>query len=162
MALACIHRKAGMSATLQSEQHRKGSGVGEQADRLTGYATVGPQARPLFPQLLRKALELVRGCDCRSLSGCPACVQHLGCTEYNAVLHKRAAIAVLELTLSAEAEYAERLRLQVQRSSSLPHSFPEASAHFQSHLSWPSSALDACLCEICTIRHASLSKEAQC
>lgn len=73
----------------------------------------GQQARPLFPQLLRRALELIRGCDCRSVSGCPACTQHMGCTEYNAVLHKHAAIAVLELTLAAEIEYAERLRLQV-------------------------------------------------
>lgn len=73
----------------------------------------GVQARLLFPQLLQRALELIRGCDCRSMSGCPACIQSLGCTEYNAVLHKRAAIAVLELTLAAEAEYADRLRLQV-------------------------------------------------
>ena len=43
-----------------------------------------PQAAPLFPQLVRRALQLVRECDCSGRSGCPACVQHTDCTEYNA------------------------------------------------------------------------------
>ena len=71
------------------------------------------QAQPLFPQLLAKALELVMGCNCRSTSGCPACIQSMSCDEYNAVLHKDAAIAILEITLEAEAEYAERTKKQV-------------------------------------------------
>lgn len=71
------------------------------------------QAQPLFPQLLTKALELVKGCNCRSTSGCPACIQSMSCDEYNAVLHKDAAIAILEITLAAEADYAERLQKQV-------------------------------------------------
>ncbi len=37
----------------------------------------------------------------------------MSCDEYNAVLHKDAAIAILEITLAAEAEYAERLEKQV-------------------------------------------------
>ena len=74
-----------------------------------------PQAQPLFPQLLAKALELVMGCNCRATSGCPACIQSMSCDEYNAVLHKDAAIAILEITLEAEAEYAERTRKQVKR-----------------------------------------------
>ena len=72
-----------------------------------------PQAQPLFPQLLAKALELVMGCNCRATSGCPACIQSMSCDEYNAVLHKDAAIAILEITLEAEAEYAERTKKQV-------------------------------------------------
>jgi ATP-dependent helicase YprA (DUF1998 family) len=48
------------------------------------------------------------------MSGCPACVQHLGCTEYNAVLHKRAAVAILEITLRAEAEHRARVALQAR------------------------------------------------
>ena len=76
-----------------------------------------PQAQPLFPQLLAKALELVMGCNCRATSGCPACIQSMSCDEYNAVLHKDAAIAILEITLEAEAEYAERTKKQVMRSS---------------------------------------------
>ncbi|BDA42593.1 probable ATP-dependent helicase hrq1 [Coccomyxa sp. Obi] len=79
-------------------------------DKHPGGIGLAKQVRPLFPQLLRRALELIRGCDCRSVSGCPACTQHMGCTEYNAVLHKHAAIVVLELTLAAEVEYAERLQ----------------------------------------------------
>ena len=71
------------------------------------------QAQPLFPQLLTKALELVRGCTCRSTSGCPGCIQSMSCDEYNAVLHKDAGIAILEITLAAETEYAERMEKQV-------------------------------------------------
>jgi len=37
----------------------------------------------------------------------------MSCDEYNAVLHKDAGIAILEMTLAAEAEYAERLQKQV-------------------------------------------------
>jgi DEAD/DEAH box helicase domain-containing protein len=48
------------------------------------------------------------------MSGCPSCTQHLGCTEYNAVLHKRAAVAILELTLAAEREHAARMALQAR------------------------------------------------
>lgn len=57
------------------------------------------QAAPLFPELLRAALSLVRECGCSGRSGCPACVQHTECSEYNAVLHKRAAAVVLESLL---------------------------------------------------------------
>jgi DEAD/DEAH box helicase domain-containing protein len=76
------------------------------------YLLLHSQAQPLFPQLLQRALELIRGCTCRAMSGCPACIQHLGCTEYNAVLHKRAAITVLECTLAAETEYVSRMQQQ--------------------------------------------------
>ena len=67
------------------------------------------------------AVAGVRGCDCAAMSGCPGCVQHLGCTEYNAVLHKRAAVAVLEATLASEREHAARVALQARaRSQSRP------------------------------------------
>ena len=62
------------------------------------------QAAPLFPRLLRAALDLVRDCACSGRAGCPACVQHTECGEYNAVLHKRAAAAVLEAILESEAD----------------------------------------------------------
>lgn len=61
-----------------------------------------PQAAPLFPQLLRRALQLVRECGCAGRSGCPACVQHTECGEYNAVLHKQAAAAVLAALVGEE------------------------------------------------------------
>lgn len=60
------------------------------------------QAAPLFPQLLRAALDLVRECACPGRTGCPACVQHTECGEYNAVLHKCAAAAVLEAILEPQ------------------------------------------------------------
>lgn len=75
---------------------------------------VCPQACPLFGALMQKALDLIRTCDCVSDSGCPACVQHPDCGEYNAVLSKRAALLVLSATLQAEAEHRTRMSLQVQ------------------------------------------------
>ncbi len=74
--------------------------------------TASGQAHAVFGDLLELALELVRGCACAGDCGCPACVQHTGCGEYNAVLHKQAAIAILELTLAAQAEYRARVRMQ--------------------------------------------------
>ncbi len=46
---------------------------------------VAAQACPLFSALLEKALDLIRGCDCVVDSGCPGCIQHTGCSQYNAV-----------------------------------------------------------------------------
>ncbi|KAL4447650.1 hypothetical protein ABPG75_004869 [Micractinium tetrahymenae] len=68
-------------------------------DKHQGGIGLAAAAAPLFPQLLRRALRLVRDCDCSGRAGCPACVQHADCSEYNAVLHKRAAAAVLEALL---------------------------------------------------------------
>ena len=44
-----------------------------------------PQACPLFSALLEKALDLIRSCNCVVDSGCPGCIQHTGCSQYNAV-----------------------------------------------------------------------------
>ena len=62
------------------------------------------QAAPLFPLLLRRALALVRECGCTGRTGCPACVQHTECGEYNAALHKRAAAAVLAALVEGELQ----------------------------------------------------------
>ncbi len=84
-------------------------------DKHPGGIGLAGQAHAAFGELLELALELVRGCGCAGDHGCPACVQHTGCGEYNAVLHKEAAIAVLELTLAAQAEFRARARLQQVR-----------------------------------------------
>lgn len=65
------------------------------------------QAAPLFPQLLRAALDLVRECACSGRAGCPACTQHTECGEYNAALHKRAAAVVLEALLGEGGQGSE-------------------------------------------------------
>lgn len=65
------------------------------------------QATPLFPELLQQALELVQRCACRYVKGCPCCVQHLDCKNYNAVLNKAGAVLVLEAALEQEAAVAE-------------------------------------------------------
>lgn len=44
----------------------------------------------------------MRECGCSGRTGCPACVQHTECGEYNAALHKRAAAAVLEALVEGE------------------------------------------------------------
>ncbi len=48
-------------------------------------STAALQACPLFSALLQKALDLIRSCDCVVGSGCPGCIQHTGCSQYNAV-----------------------------------------------------------------------------
>lgn len=60
------------------------------------------QAQPIFTNLIQKALELVRACPCSDDKGCPSCVQHVACTEYNAVISKSMAIIVLECALEQE------------------------------------------------------------
>lgn len=40
------------------------------------------QATPLWPELLRRALDLVEECPCAYQRGCPGCVQHLECKNY--------------------------------------------------------------------------------
>ena len=62
------------------------------------------QAHLLFGTLLRKALELVQSCNCAGDSGCPGCIHHMGCGQYNSVLHKRGGLLVLEATIAAEVE----------------------------------------------------------
>lgn len=46
------------------------------------------QAAPLFTTLMQRAMELIRGCGCLPDTGCPGCVQHTDCGEYNAVISK--------------------------------------------------------------------------
>jgi DEAD/DEAH box helicase domain-containing protein len=55
------------------------------------------QATPLFSELCRRALQLVSSCPCPYPRGCPACVQHLECKNYNAVISKRGALLVLQV-----------------------------------------------------------------
>ncbi len=40
--------------------------------------------------------------------GCPECIQHLACKNYNAVLNKRAGMIVLRHLLEAEEAHAQR------------------------------------------------------
>lgn len=46
------------------------------------------QAAPLFTTLMEQALQLIRSCGCKPDTGCPGCVQHVECGEYNAVISK--------------------------------------------------------------------------
>ena len=62
---------------------------------------------------MEKALDLILGCSCASDSGCPACIQHPDCNEYNAVLSKQSAVLVLQATLRAENEHRANVALQV-------------------------------------------------
>lgn len=60
----------------------------------------------MFPTLLRRALELVEGCDCDSVNGCPACIQSTECTQYNAVLERQAGLRVLRRVCDSVQESA--------------------------------------------------------
>jgi ATP-dependent helicase YprA (DUF1998 family) len=61
-------------------------------------------AAPRFTELLQKALSIISNCSCTCTEGCPGCIQHTHCGEYNAVLNKEAGRLVLEAALEAEAE----------------------------------------------------------
>lgn len=69
------------------------------------------QATPLLPELLQHALDLVLSCPCTYPRGCPCCVQHLDCKNYNAVLSKKAGVQVLRAALEQERAHAELGRL---------------------------------------------------
>lgn len=65
-------------------------------DRHPGGMGVVAAMQPFFPDLLKYAYSLVISCKCNSETGCPSCVQFLGCSEYNVVLNRHAAIIILE------------------------------------------------------------------
>jgi DEAD/DEAH box helicase domain-containing protein len=88
-----------------------GPGVCLAKKKLIVYANCS-QATPLFPELLEQALDLVQRCPCNYVKGCPCCVQHLDCKNYNAVLNKRGAVLVLEAALEQEAALAEARAVQ--------------------------------------------------
>ncbi|KAJ7568553.1 hypothetical protein O6H91_01G037400 [Diphasiastrum complanatum] len=71
-------------------------------DRHAGGFGIAAQARPLFAELLQAAVELLIACDCASSTGCPDCVQHLSCGEYNEVIDKHAAIEILKGIIHTE------------------------------------------------------------
>ncbi len=66
------------------------------------------QATPLLRELLQRALDLVSSCPCTYPKGCPRCVQHLDCKNYNAVLSKKGALVVLRAALQQEQQVAGR------------------------------------------------------
>ncbi len=75
----------------------------------------------LFGVLMRKAILLVEACPCTSSTGCPGCVQHTTCNQYNAVLNKAAAIVVLQATLEAQEKFREQMALRLtQAEANLP------------------------------------------
>ncbi|KAL1541704.1 hypothetical protein AAHA92_25893 [Salvia divinorum] len=67
-----------------------------------GGTGISRKVQPHFLDMLTAALELLSSCHCSAEGGCPNCVQHLGCTEYNEVLHKDAAIMIIKGVLDAE------------------------------------------------------------
>ncbi|XP_059640822.1 uncharacterized protein LOC132282982 isoform X2 [Cornus florida] len=71
-------------------------------DQHPGGTGISAQVQPLFTKLLTAALELLISCCCSGDTGCPNCVQSLACHEYNEVLHKDAAIMIIEGVLDAE------------------------------------------------------------
>ncbi|XP_057804983.1 uncharacterized protein LOC131020283 isoform X2 [Salvia miltiorrhiza] len=67
-----------------------------------GGTGISRKVQPVFVDMLTAALELLSSCQCSGDGGCPNCVQNLGCTEYNEVLHKDAAIMIIKGVVDAE------------------------------------------------------------
>lgn len=80
------------------------------------------QVCDLFGVLMRKAVALIEACPCTSDTGCPGCVQHTGCNQYNAVLHKKAGIIVLNAVLEAQAKFREKLASRIEAGGDLKES----------------------------------------
>ncbi|CAM6036430.1 unnamed protein product [Sphagnum compactum] len=76
-------------------------------DKHPGGIGIAAQACPMFAELLQAALEQLVACDCTTETGCPACVQYFGCSEYNEVINKRAAIIILQGVINTENKYRE-------------------------------------------------------
>ncbi len=75
-------------------------------DKHRGGMGLAAAAVHLYPLLLRQAYARVAECDCPYAKGCPSCVQHLDCRNYNAVLCKAGAEVVLRHVLRQEREGA--------------------------------------------------------
>ncbi|GAB4845369.1 hypothetical protein Ancab_038777 [Ancistrocladus abbreviatus] len=73
-------------------------------DQHPGGTGLSIKIQPLFTEILTAALELLLSCCCAGDTGCPNCVQSLACHEYNEVLHKEAAIMIIQGVLEAEKE----------------------------------------------------------
>lgn len=71
-------------------------------DKIAGGSGLCTQAAPIFADLLQAAVELIEACPCAKAEGCPGCVWSLGCSQYNQLLDKEAALAVLRETIKAE------------------------------------------------------------
>lgn len=72
-------------------------------DRHPGGTGISAQIRPFFTELLKASVDLLKACCCSAESGCPGCVQNFAC--HNDLLHKDAAITIIEGVLEAEIFY---------------------------------------------------------
>ena len=77
----------------------------------------GLQVCDLFGILMRKAILLVEACPCTSSTGCPGCVQHTTCNQYNAVLNKAAAVVVLKATIEAQDAFRQQMALRISKTA---------------------------------------------
>lgn len=64
-------------------------------DRRPGGTGVCDAAFDCMDTVVQRALDVVRSCLCAEAQGCPGCVQDPRCTEYNYVLDRPAARALL-------------------------------------------------------------------
>lgn len=67
----------------------------------------------MFGVLMRKGIALIEACPCTSSTGCPGCVQHTTCNQYNAVLNKEAGIVVLQATLEAQDAFRRQIACRI-------------------------------------------------
>jgi hypothetical protein len=78
-----------------------------------------PQATPLFPELLQRAINLVEECPCSYQRGCPACVQHLECKNYVSRARQQGC-DMYNLQSVSEVSTCGRLPLPVTQDRTLP------------------------------------------
>jgi ATP-dependent helicase YprA (DUF1998 family) len=67
----------------------------------TGVALAGAR---IIRSLLHATLDAIQRCSCQTNGGCPSCVQSPRCSEFNVVMDKLAAVAILRLLLLPREE----------------------------------------------------------
>ncbi|XP_010546214.1 PREDICTED: uncharacterized protein LOC104818356 isoform X2 [Tarenaya hassleriana] len=74
-------------------------------DKHSGGTGICSKIQPFFTEILEASLDLLMSCRCSSETGCPNCVQNVACQEYNELIHKDAAIMIIQGVLDAEKSY---------------------------------------------------------
>eukprot|EP01134_Creolimax_fragrantissima_P001200 CFRG1200T1 len=65
-------------------------------DTIEGGTGLSEAAFDRITPLVEKAYDIIKNCPCTSMKGCPCCTHDAGCSEYNKVLDKGAALWILE------------------------------------------------------------------
>ncbi|CAG9467695.1 unnamed protein product [Pedinophyceae sp. YPF-701] len=73
-------------------------------DKNQGGVGLARQASKVFGKLLQRAIEIISGCPCTAVGGCPGCVHLTECRSYNGSMNKEGGVVVLQAILKAHTD----------------------------------------------------------